>query len=167
MPAVLAVGIDYRLSPKLKVSLGGNYFFDKTADYGHKIDADLNPSTPVVHIDNSDIIANNGMSIQGGLEYNISDNLLVSGGYVYANQGVNSLYQSDLTYGLATHTFGAGGAYLINDKIKINLGAGFTKYMDDTKKVDHILSGTLTNIQADETYKKSTFMIGIGVDVRF
>jgi len=32
MPAMLAVGIDYRLSSKLKVSLGGNYYFDKTAD---------------------------------------------------------------------------------------------------------------------------------------
>ncbi|MCU0472663.1 MAG: hypothetical protein MUC93_04750 [Bacteroidales bacterium] len=167
MPAMLSIGIDYRLSPKLKVALGGNYFFDKTADYGHKVDADLNPATPVVHIANSDIIGNNGMSIQGGLEYNISDKLLVSGGYVFANKGVNSKYQSDLTYGLSTHTIGAGGAYAFNDKIKINLGCAYTKYMDDTKTIDHILSGTATNIQADETYRKSTVVFGVGIDMRF
>ena len=54
------------------------------------------------------------MSLQGGAEINLTDNLLVSAGYVYANQGVNSMYQSDLTYGLATHTIGAGGALLNN-----------------------------------------------------
>ena len=63
------------------------------------------------------------MSLQGGAEVKPDQKIfLSSAGYVYANQGVNSMYQSDLTYGLATHTFGAGGAYSITDNIKINLG---------------------------------------------
>ena len=104
---------------------------------------------------------------QGGLEYNISEKLLVSGGYVWANKGVNAKYQSDLTYGLSTQTIGVGGAYNINEKIQINLGAGYTMYKDDTKVIDHILSGTSTNIPANETYRKSTMLIGVGVDFRF
>ena len=51
------------------------------------------------------------MSLQAGAEISLTEKLLASAGYVYANQGVNSLYQSDLTYDLATHTIGAGGAY--------------------------------------------------------
>ena len=164
MPAMLAVGLDYKLS-NLKISLGGNYYFDKSADYGHKWDDDLNSSTPTVLIDNSEIIDNNGMSIQGGLEYNLSEKFLVSGGYVYANQGVNSKYQSDLTYGLATHTFGFGGAYSVGDMIQINLGAGYTMYMDDEKTVNHFL-GT-TNMKPTETYKKSTLLFGVGVELNF
>jgi long-chain fatty acid transport protein len=164
MPAMLAVGIDYTLS-KLKLTLGSNYYFDKSADYGHKVDDDLNPATPTVHIDNSEIIASNGMSVQGGLQYNISDKLLVSGGYVYANKGVNSLYQSDLTFGNATHTFGAGGAYSVTDKIKINLGASYTMYMEDKKTVNHFL-GTI-NMLPSETYSKNTMVIGLGAEVSF
>jgi Long-chain fatty acid transport protein len=164
MPALLTIGVDYKLS-KLKISIGGDYYFDKTADYGHMIDADLNSSTPVTHIANKNIIANNGMSVEGGLEYNITDKFLVSGGYVYANKGVNSQYQSDLTYGLATHTFGAGGAYSINENIKINLGASYTLYMDDSKTVHHFL-GTL-DMQPKETYSKSTILFGIGLDMKF
>jgi len=167
MPAMLAIGVDYYLSSDLRLSLGTNYYFDKAADYGHKIDADLNSSTPTTHIPNSDIIENNGMSVQGGLEYNISGKLLVSGGYIWSNQGVNDKYQSDLTYGLGTQTFGAGGAYSINDNIQINLGASYTQYQTSDKTIDHIFSGTGENIQALESYSKSTLVVAVGLDLRF
>ena len=167
MPAMLTVGVDYRLSPKLKIALGGDYFFDKSADYGHMVDDDLNPATPTVHVANSDIIGNNGMSIHGGLEFKISKKCLISGGYIYSNQGANSLYQSDLTYGLGSHTFGAGGAISVTNNVKINLGASYTKYVADSKIIDHILSGTTTDITAMETYEKNAIIFGAGVDLHF
>ncbi len=167
MPAMLSIGVDYKLSSALKLSLGTNYFFDKSADYGHKVDADLNSATPTTHISNKDIIASNGMTLQAGLEYNISEKLLVSGGYIWANKGVNSKYQSDLTYGLGTQTFGAGGAYKFSDKVMLNLGVSYTAYMKGTKTVDHIFSGTGANITSNETYEKSTFVVGVGLDFKF
>lgn len=165
MPAMLAVGLNYKISSTFRVSLGGNYYFDKTADYGHKYDDDLNSATPTVHLSNKDIISRNKMTVQGGLEYNISEKLLVSCGYVYANQGANARYQSDLTYGLSTHTFGLGGAYSFTDKIQVNLGFGYTRYIGNSKYIDHILGASL--YQALESYGKSTKMIGIGVDFSF
>jgi long-subunit fatty acid transport protein len=168
MPAMLSVGVDYMLSPDFKLSVGSNYYFDKAADYGHTIDADLNSSTPKTAISNSDIIENNGFSLQGGLEYNISEKLLVSGGYIWSNQGANAKYQSDLTYGLATQTFGAGGAYSFSDKIQLNLGASYTAYKTDEKVIDHMFPSTpAVNIPANESYSKSTFLVGIGLDFRF
>ncbi len=165
MPAMISVGLDYKLSTSLKLSLGSNYYFDKSADYGHKYDNDLNSATPTVHIANKDIISKNGMSVQGGLEYNLSEKLLVSCGYVYANQGANKLYQSDLTYGLATQTFGIGGAYSINDKIQINLGLGYTRYKGNSKMIDHVMNTSVYEVQ--ESYGKSTKMIAVGVDFSF
>ncbi|MCX6328650.1 MAG: hypothetical protein NTZ85_03910 [Bacteroidia bacterium] len=165
MPAMLTIGVDYRLSSKLKMALGGTFYFDKSANYGHKWDIDRTSSTPSLPIDNTYIIEHNGYALDGALEYNISDKFLVSAGYVYANKGVNSLYQSDLTYANATHSVGAGGAYSINDKIKINLGAGYTYYVKDEKTLYHEISGMY--IPANESYKKSTFIIGLGLDIRF
>jgi len=156
MPAMLAVGVDYSLS-KLSLAAGVNYYFDKSADYGHKIAG--------VHVDNSEIIESNGMSVHGGLAYNISDNLLVSGGYAWANKGVNSKYQSDLTFANATHTFGGGLAYSVSDLIKINLGVSYTMYLEDEKNVDHFLGAT--NLLPLETYKKSTMVAGVGVELNF
>jgi long-chain fatty acid transport protein len=156
MPAMLAVGVDYKLS-KLKLTAGANYYFDKSADYGHKINGS--------HVDNSEIIDNNGMSVQAGLEFNISDNLLVSAGYVYGNLGVNSKYQSDLTFGNATHTLGGGLAYNITDMIRINLGGSYTTYLEDEKNVSHFLGAT--DMMPKETYKKSTIILGVGVELNF
>ena len=152
MPAMLAVGVNYSLS-KLSLAAGVNYYFDKSADYGHKIAG--------VHVDNSEIIESNGMSVHGGLEYHISDNLLVSGGYAWANKGVNSLYQSDLTFANATHTFGGGVAYSVSDMIKINLGVSYTMYLEDEKTLEH------NSIPVIETYKKSTMVAGVGVELNF
>jgi long-chain fatty acid transport protein len=162
---MIAVGIDYRVSSSVKLSFGSNYFFDRQADYGHKWDDDLNSSTPTVHLDNKSMIFHNGLSLQAGLEYNITEKLLVSGGYVWANKGVNDYYQSDLTYGLGTSTFGLGGAYSINEKIQINLGLGYTDYRSDSKLVNHVMGSSLYT--PEESYYKSTMMVGIGVDFRF
>ncbi len=167
MPAMLSVGLDYNLSPNLRLSLGSNYFFDNSADYGHKVDADMNSSTPATHIANSDIIDQNGMSLMAGLEFNISEKALISGGYVWANKGVNDKYQSDLTYGLSTQTIGAGGAYSITDNLQLNLGVSTTLYQSADNTVDHIFSGTMTNIPSTETYAKNTVLFGIGLDLSF
>ncbi len=164
MPALLTVGAELQLA-KLKLALGGNYYFDKAADYGHKIDHDIDATTPTIHIANSEIMDNNGMSVQAGLEYKLSDLFLVSGGYSYANKGVNSLYQSDLTYGLATHTFGIGGAVSLTDMIRINIGGSLTSYVEDTKEVNHKLG--LINMLPTETYKKKTMLVGVGIDFSF
>jgi long-chain fatty acid transport protein len=165
MPALITLGVDYKFTNGLKAAVGFNYYWDKDADYGHKIDDDINSSTPSVHIANNMIIGDNGFSFCGGIEYPVTKKILVSGGYVWANQGVNSTYQSDLNYGLGTQTFGIGAAYNVTEKIQVNIGAGWTKYDQDTKIINHTLGGV--NQYPTETYKKDTKMIGIGVDLSF
>lgn len=167
MPAMLSLGLDYGTSDNLKLVFGFNYFFDKNADYGHKIDHDLKSSTPSVFISNKEIINNNGWSLSTGLEFGLSEKILVSGGYTFGNKGVNDAYQSDLTYGLATHTLGAGGAYRITDKMLLNAGVSYTFYMNDRVTVNHVFSPTGIIFQPDEIYKKSAMVIGIGLDFSF
>ena len=165
MPAMLAVGVQWKVS-KFNLAAGLNYYWDNLADYGHTHDATINNSTdwPVAY-DNSEIIDQNGLAFQFGAEYNVTDKILVSGGYSWANKGVNSKYQSDLTYGNSTNSIGLGGAYAINDKFRVNIGAGYTMYNKDTKVIGHYLGNT--GLTAWETYTKSTMMFGIGVDINF
>jgi long-subunit fatty acid transport protein len=165
MPAMLSVGAQYS-GDKVSLAAGMNYYFDKDADYGHTYDADLMSSTDIpVAYDNSEIIASNGFAVQAGFEYDITDNLLVSAGYAWANKGVNSKYQSDLTFANATSTVGLGGAYTINERFKINLGAAYTMYQKDEKIMGRFI-GTVP-VTSWETYVKDTFMVGIGVDLKF
>jgi len=157
MPAMLAVGANLKLS-KLTVAAGGNYYFDKSADYGHK--------EGTVHLDNSDIIDNNGLALHAAAELSLSDKFLVSAGYAWANLGVNSAYQSDLTFANATSTIGLGAAYNITDKIRVNLGGAYTMYVENSKTVNKLIVGTESSYPT-ETYTKNTMMLGIGLDLRF
>jgi long-chain fatty acid transport protein len=166
MPSLFTLGVDYSFTSALKLSAGLNYYSDKSADYGHRIDNDLNSSTPSLPISNKKIIDHNGLSLQLGLEYKISDKFLVSGGYNWANKGVNSLYQSDMTQGLATQTVGLGAAYNISEKIQLNLGASNTFYTSDQRTVHHIFSPT-SDLLSLESYKKNTIIFGIGLDFSF
>jgi long-chain fatty acid transport protein len=167
MPAMITLGIDYKIVSSVKLCLGSSYFFDKSANYGHLIDLDDNPATPAVFVSNKDIIAQNGWDVEGGLEVNLSEKFLVSGGYIYANKGVNSKFQSDLTYGLASHTFGAGGAYMPSKNIQINLGVNYTAYVKDATTIEHLFSATETLIPVKQTYDKNALIFGIGVDFSF
>lgn len=165
VPAMLSVGLGYKLSTDLSVSFGAYYFFDKQANYGHKYDDDNISATPSVAMPNERMISKNGTLLSAGLEYNVSPKLLLSCGYQYGNLGVNKLYQSDLTYGNATHTFGIGGAYAITEKIKFNLGLGYTRYLGNERNVNHVLNTSL--FQPVESYGKSTKMIAFGLDFDF
>jgi long-chain fatty acid transport protein len=167
MPGMISVGIDYKVAETVKLSFGSNYFFDKKSDYGHKMDLDNNSSTPTTHVTNSYIIDHNGFSMQAGVEFSLSDKLLVSGGYVWANKGVNSNYQSDLTYGLGTYTFGLGGAYSIKDNILLNLGFGYTIYAQDEQYISHVFSATGQVYAPRETYNKNAMILAVGVDFSF
>jgi long-subunit fatty acid transport protein len=164
MPATLTIGAELKLS-KITVAAGGNYYFDKSADYGHKWDDDLNSTTPTVFIPNSEIIENNGLALHAAAELSLSDKFLVSAGYAWANLGVNSAYQSDLTFANATSTIGLGAAYNITDKIRFNIGGAYTMYVENEKTVNHFLGATI--LFPTETYTKNTMMLGIGLDLNF
>jgi len=103
MPAMLSVGIDYRITETLKASFGTHYYFDKAANYGKKIND--------VYVENSEVIDNNFYELALGLEYGLGEKILLSGGFLYAKTGVNNNYQSDLSYSLTSSTIGIGGAY--------------------------------------------------------
>ncbi len=159
MPAMMALGVDYGVTDKLNISAGVHYYFDKTANYGHKLNG--------VYVANDQIIDKNSYELAGGLQYKLNDMILVSGGYLYAHTGINQDYQSDLTYSLTSHTGGIGGAINVMENLQINLGFAYTTYLNGEKTVNHVFTPTLTNIPAKETYSKDAMIIAAGIDFSF
>ena len=156
MPALLSIGASYPLTKKLSASLGFNYYFDKSADYGKK-------DTLGNYVSNESVIDKNYFELALGLEYNITDKLLVSAGYLRAQTGVTESYQNDLSYSLTSNTVGFGGQYKISPAVSLNLGSLFTFYLDDSKSFNHKLGNTY--IPVNETYSKSNWLLAIGLDV--
>jgi long-chain fatty acid transport protein len=154
MPAMLAVGLDYKASEKWLVSASMNYYFDKNVDY------DGSETAPHIKM-----IDNNFMEYALGLEYKLSDQLRASAGWLGTFTGVNANYQNDQTYSLNTNSFGAGIGYRINSMIDINIGGQYTFYNEASNKFTHRFSSYAVPIV--ETYNKNTWVIGIGADFSF
>ena len=149
MPALLAVGGEFKPSDKLLLAGTFNMYFDKNVDY------DGSASENTVMIDN------NFMEYGLGAEYGISEKLRASLGWVATNTGVNEKYQSDMRYSTNTNSFGGGIGYRISPKIDLNLGGQYTFYQDATKDYTRVL-GAYT-----ETYSKQTWVVALGLDFYF
>lgn len=148
IPAILSVGASYKVLPKMSISGGLHYYFDKDATI---------ESSPGVKKN----IDGNLYELSLGTEYSLTEKFLVSAGYLYCNTGVGSDYQTDLSYSLSSNTIGFGGAYKASDRININLGMLYTIYSSDSK--------TLTSQGTDykETYKRTNMDFAIGIDYSF
>lgn len=157
MPAMISLGANYKVTSNLNASVGVLYYFDKSVSYGKKIDG--------VSVSNDEVIDKNYFEIGIGLEYGISEQLFVSGGFLMSRSGVSEDYQSDLSYDLGSNSFGLGVKYKLNDMMSLNLGGGYAMYVDSDKNFSHDLGGTPVPVK--ETYSKSTMFIGVGVDFSF
>jgi long-chain fatty acid transport protein len=153
MPATLAVGVNFKPTDNLMLSGSFNYYFDKAVDY------DGQPDVEQKQIDK------NFVEFGLGAEYGISEKLRVSGGWLHTIPGVNDFYQSDMSYSTKTNSFGAGFGYRITPSIDLNIGGQYTLYAEGSKSFNHLLG---TNpIPVTETYKKSTWIVGVGLDFSF
>ncbi|MFK5854721.1 MAG: outer membrane protein transport protein [Bacteroidota bacterium] len=150
LPAMFSIGMDYQLTDPLKLSLTYHTYMDKNTGWAHPEDSPKE-------------IDKNFWEFAIGLEYDINEKVLVSGGYLHAETGVNQHYQSNLGFSLTSNTFALGGAYKFNDVFKLNIGAYYVMY-DKANYTQYEGSGNNT-IAYEETYLKSTFTAAIGVDI--
>ena len=153
LPAIIFFGVEYKPIQRLTLSGTFNYYFDKDVDYDGSSLVDIN------------MIDKNFKEFGLGAEYAITDDLRASAGWLSSNTGVNANYQSDMGYSTNANSFGAGFGYRINKMIDLNLGGQYTFYASDSKTFNHML-GELP-IPVTETYKKSTWLVGVGLDFYF
>jgi len=148
LPAILSAGVEFRPVDRLLLAGSFNCYFDKKVDYDGQSDVNINK------------IDKNFLEYGLGAEYGINDRFRVSAGWSATRTGVNSNYQSDLTYSTNTNSFGAGIGYRITDMIDFNIGGQYTFYKDGSKSFIRLSPIT-------ETYSKSTWVLGAGLDFYF
>jgi long-subunit fatty acid transport protein len=153
LPAIIFFGVEYKPIDKLMIAGTFNYYFDKNVDYDGSETLAIN------------MIDKNFLEFGLGAEYGVSEKLRVSAGWLATQTGVNADYQSDMGFSTNTNTFGAGFGYRISPMIDLNIGGQYTLYKDDSKTFNHMLGAT--PIPVTETYKKSTWLIGVGLDFSF
>ena len=95
MPAMLGVGVALKATPSVRVVADMNYYFNSDVDWSGKEEYLVG-----------------GMEAGVGVEFALSESLLLSGGYLRTvNSGALKRYHTDLSHTIPSSTFGIGGRY--------------------------------------------------------
>jgi len=151
IPAILSGGMSYQLTDALLVSVGGNYYFDKNADWEGR----------------EDLIDSNQWEYQVGIQYQVKDNIGVSAGFQHTACGVMADYQSGLSYDLGADAIGAGVRIGLGQALALELGGLYTIYKPFEKEVDAFVLpgfGAIPGTAHEITYDKTAWLVAVGLE---
>ena len=142
MPALLAIAAGYEFSPKFRAALEYHFFDDKNAKMGGDRQNELTHGTH---------------EILAGVEYDINEKFTVSCGGQRTYYGLSDGYQQDTSFACDSYSVGLGGAWNINEKMRLNVSYFCSLYSDYQKQASYGL----------ETFSRTNHVIGVGLDYKF
>lgn len=176
MPAFLSVGVGYQITEVFYATVGLHYYWDEAVDYGKNgwvegsgngLPGDAGYMPPTYDRgDNKDWVDGNAYEIALGLQYDVSEKISLSGGFLRSQTSPAIDYQSGLSYSLSSSTFSFGAIGHISERFDIDLGMLYTSYDPYEKSGDYILSGVPIG-GFKETYDKSNIVFSIGATYHF
>ena len=150
MPSLFVAAVGYEFTPKLRGTLEYHFFDDKHAKMAGDRQKELKNGT-------HEIVA--------GVEYDINDKFTVSCGGQRTDYGLADGYQQNTSFACDSYSFGLGGAWNINEKIRLNAGYFMSIYSDyTTEPKANIYSTPYTGT---ETYSRTNYVVGLGIDYKF
>lgn len=148
MPAMMALGIAYKVMPALRAEFNLNYYLHSGVNWDGREDD-----------------VENGYEAGVAVEYCLNDKLKASVGFLNADGGAKPAYQRDVSYSLKSNTIALGAAYAVSPNLVVNVGGMDTFYQDCDRPFSHTLGAD--DISVIETYKKTSIGFAIGVDYKF
>ena len=142
MPALLSVAAGYEFTPKLRATVEYHFFDDKNAKMANDRQEELTHGTH---------------EILAGVEYDINDKFTVSCGGQRTDYGLSDGYQQNTSFACDSYSVGLGGAWNINEKVRLNAGFFTSIYSDYDKQASYGL----------ETYSRTNYVVGLGIDYKF
>ena len=142
MPALLSLAVGYEFTPKLRATLEYHVFDDKNAKMANDRQNELTHGTH---------------EFLAGVEYDINDKFTVSCGAQRTDYGLSDGYQQNTSFACDSYSIVLGGAWNINEKIRLNAGYFISLYSDYDKQAAYGV----------ETYSRTNNVIGVGIDYKF
>ena len=161
LPAVLALGVNYKVTDKFRVELDYNYFFQTQADW--------EKSSMVTQERGISAMAGDAYSYALGLEYDLTEKLLFSIGGLYTVmdfQDKDGYYTSLGAFETVpgdNFSLNTGVRYKITDKIAVNAGVSNVMWEKD-QEVQALMLQPM-DVKVKTNNKMTAF--GIGLNVSF
>jgi len=142
LPAILGIGVSYKLNDKIRLETNLTYYFNEDADWG----GDEN-------------FVDNGYDLGIALEYTFNPKLKGSIGYLHTDTGIDAQYMLPEAPQLNANTIGTGVAYEAIPGMILNFSLGNAFYEDDS----FVSSTTGATIE----YEKNNFFLAFGIQYKF
>ena len=142
MPALLSVAAGYEFTPKLRGAVEYHFFDDRNAKMANDRQKELEHGTH---------------EFLAGVEYDINDKFTVSCGGQRTDYGLSDGYQQNTSFACDSYSVGLGGAWNINEKVRLNASYFCSIYSDYEKQASYGM----------ETYSRTNHVIGVGIDYKF
>ena len=142
MPALLTVAAGYEFTPALRATVEYHFFDDKNAKMANDRQEELTHGTH---------------EFLAGVEWDINKKFTVSCGGQRTDYGLSDGYQQNTSFACDSWSIGLGGAWNINEKIRLNASYFCSLYSDYEKVVSY----------GKENYSRTNHVIGVGVDYKF
>ena len=139
IPAILALGAQYQIVDNVRAMAGFHYYWDKDAK-----------GSPIQKGENT-------WEVNFGLEWDVTDKFMLSVGGQRTQYGFDDADMSDINFNINSNAICVGGAYKINEKMKVNVG-----YMHSFYENHEIASQ-----YGKDIYTRKNDAIGASLDIRF
>lgn len=149
IPAILAFGAQYSITPKWRAMAGWNCYFDKKAGMSG---------------DKQKLLAKNTMEITAGMEYDVLDRLTVSAGMQRTDYGTTDAFQSDLSFSCDSYLVALGVKVKVTEKCSVDAGYMWN-YYSDYPKASASYNGT--GLPGTDVYSRTNKVFGLGVAYHF
>lgn len=140
LPQVIGLGIGYQILPQLATQVSVNYALNKQLSKDQ-----IGDGEGYINAYDAGI----------GFEYTIMEGAKARIGYLFGKASEKDEANTELTYGLDSHTVGLGGTYTAMPGLDVTVGASYTYYA--SKKIDS------TSGSGKVELGKSTMDFAIGV----
>ena len=117
LPPKLSFGTTWAATPGFRTGFSINYYFNEMVDFGPK--------------DTGGRVADdfvNGYEVSSFVEYQLTDSIAVSTGYLYNRAGHTTRALTSLSWTLNHQVFGTGLTWQVNQSVDLTLGASFALY---------------------------------------
>jgi len=143
LPAVAAVGVTFKLNPRLRLGGSANYYFIEAADQGS--DDGINDAY------------GDGWEANISARYQLSDSVDGALGYSYSNYGGSDSTYTDLEFNMNAGLLSGGVNWTATEVFDFTLAGGSTFFGKG------IGTGTYTG----ETFEKNVFFVALGANASF
>jgi long-chain fatty acid transport protein len=147
LPAVLAGGASYKITPKLRIETNATLYLNKDANF-----------QDIAGTSRDESAVDNGYDIGIGVDYALTDSFNATPGYLYTNTGVDARDMTPELPELNANTLGAGLKYKATDQLNLMFSLGHVFYQD---------ASFVNSFSQAITYEKKITFFGIGLEYRF